>query len=214
MAQNNQDWKDVVATYYDKCLSLTILFVMFAFIVFPNVETQMIAVTERVIDAIDIMHEIIEQIRPPEEVARPIVNIEIVDDDFGADADDDIIFIDTIGVTSLDVWQPIMQPSVEDPTPRWVPFEEAPVILRRVPPVYPESLRRLRMQGTVILEAEILTDGSIREIEVYRSLMAGEGGFDEAAIQALRQWQFQPARSGGRPVACWIRIPIVFELSN
>jgi len=124
-----------------------------------------------------------------------------------------IILMSTAVLSALDAWQPIVQSS-EAWTPRGIAFDEPPVIVKRVLPVYPEALKESRMQGTVMLEVEILTDGSIGAIEVYRSLMAGEGGFDEAAIQALRQWEFQPARSGGRPVACWVRIPMVFELSN
>jgi len=214
MSNINNDWKDVVSTYFDKCLSITLLFTMFAFIVFPNVEVQKIASLERIMETIEIMPEIVDRIEQPQEVVRPIVNIEIIDDDANDDSDDEIIYIDTIEITVLDHFATIAPPPAHGTTSRFVVYEDAPVILRRVAPIYPEALRRSRMQGVVVLQIEILVDGSIGAIEVFRSLMPGPGGFDEAAIEAVRQWQFQPAMSGGQPVACWITQPINFTLTN
>ena len=211
--QNNVDWKDIASSYYDKCLSLTILFIIFAFMVFPNVETQNLRTNERVLETIEILPEIQERIEPPEEVARPIVNIEIVDD-ASDDSDDEIEIITTIEITRLDPFQTIAPPPTLGQTPRFVVYEDAPVILRRVSPEYPPIGRRAGIRGTVLLDVEVLVDGDIGAIEVVQSLMSGPGGFDEAAIAAVRQWQFQPAKNGGRPVACWARIPIVFELTN
>ena len=209
--QEKTDWKDVASSYYDKCLSLTILFIIFAFMVFPDIDRQDFRTTERILETIEIMPEIQERIEPPEEVARPIVNIEIVDD-MNDDSDDEIMIIDTIEITTLDVWQTIAPPPSLGQTPRFVVYEDAPVILRRVTPVYPEFARRSRIQGMVLLNIEILVDGSIGAIEVQRSLLPGPGGLDEAAIEAVRQWQFQPAKNGGNPVACWITQPIIFTL--
>jgi len=165
-------------------------------------------------DTIEIMPEILEQIRPPEEFVRPVVLIDIFEDDSGSD-DDDIVFIETIDITTNPETTviPTLPTRIGD-TPRFVVFEDEPVILRRVMPVYPEGLRRTRTQGQVVLTIEVFADGSIGAIEVVRSLLPGPGGFDEAAINAVRQWQFQPATSGGQPVACWVRQIITFDLTN
>jgi protein TonB len=48
--------------------------------------------------------------------------------------------------------------------------------------------------------------GRAREVESRPS------AFDEAALQAIRQWVFTPARANGQPVAVWMRIPVVFTL--
>jgi len=213
MQQKYIDWKDIAATYYDKCLSLTILLAMFTFMVFPEVKTTTIRSTEKVLETIEILPEIQEKIKPPEEVAKPIVNIEIVDDT-GDDSDDEIEVITTIEITTLDPLTDIAPPPTTGQTPRFVVYEDAPVITKRVPPVYPEFARKSKIQGSVVLDIEILSDGSIGAIEVFKSLMPGPGGFDEAAITAVRQWKFQPAKSGGKPVGCWIKQSIVFELSN
>jgi len=211
MQVQTNDWKEVANSYFDKCAAMVVLFVMFTIIVFPNVERQVFIADERIQAAIEILPEIQERIQPPTEIARPIVNIEIIDD-IGDDMDDDIEIITTIEITRLDPFIPIASPQTHGQTPRFVVFEDAPVILHRVAPVYPESLRRAGMQGTVILDIEILSDGSIGAIEVFRSLMSGPGGFDEAALEAARQWQFKPAQSAGRPVGSWFRVPFVFSL--
>jgi protein TonB len=214
MKQNSKDWKDVVSTYYDKCLAITILFVMFAFIVYPEIETTVIRASEKIMDSIEIPPEIPELIRPPEDIVRPIVNIEIIDDDM--DMDDDVIELATIEATRLDPLAPILavQTTAHGTTSRFVIYEDAPVILRRVSPVYPEHLRRLRSQGTVVLNIEVLVDGTVGAVEVRTSLLAGPGNFDESAVEAVRQWLFQPAKSGGNPVACWVTLPVIFTLQN
>ena len=213
MAHQNEDWKDVASSYYDKCLALTIIFVMFAFIVFPNIETRAIRSSEKIMETIEIPPDIPEQIKPPEEIAQPMVEIEIIDPD-DAEDDETVTVVDTIEET-MDIFTPPPPPptvSGDGETPRFVVYEDAPVVTRRVNPVYPEMARRMSIQGTVILDIEVHADGRIGAVEVFRSVMSGPGGLDEAAVTAVRQWQFQPAKSGGSSVACWIKQSIVFNI--
>ncbi len=92
-------------------------------------------------------------------------------------------------------------------TSRFVAYDTPPAIIRAVNPVTPRQI----LSGTVVLEVEALRDGSVGEIDVVESLLAGKGGHDEAAVKALRQWKFRPALSNGSPVAVWMRIPIEFR---
>ncbi|MCL2064922.1 MAG: energy transducer TonB [Candidatus Cloacimonetes bacterium] len=204
------DWKDVASGFYDKCLSLTILFVIFSFLVFPDIEQQEFRSVERILETIEIPPEIQERIEPPPDMVRPIVNIEIVDVDTD-DPDDDVQTIETIDITTMNPFDVMVQPTGHGETPRFVIWEDAPVVTRRVAPQYPDFERRLRIQGVVILTVEVLIDGSIGAIEVERSVTEG---LDDAAIAAVRQWQFQPAKNRGEPVACWISQQIHFVLDN
>ena len=215
MQTNNTDWKDVVATYFDKCLAITLLFTIFAFIVFPEIETKAVIASEKIQESIEILPDMPERIEQPQEVAKPIVSIEIIDDESDKE-DDEILFIDTIDITILDQTSTVVAPpsSVHGETPKFVIYEDPPVIVRRVPPTFPDVMRRTGMTGTVTLDIEVLADGSIGAIEVVRSLLPGPGGADEAAVAAVRQWEIQPAKSGGKAVACWFRQPIVFELQR
>jgi TonB family protein len=209
----SSDWKDVVATYFDKCLAITLLFTMFAFIVFPEVDVSAIISAEKVQETIEILPEIQEMITPPEQEVKPIVSIEIVDPD-----DDDAA--DVAYATDEEVSQLIevmdAEPVIEIPderigeTPRFVVFEEAPQIRVGAHPEYPEWARRQGITGSVVLDIEVLASGNIGAIEVVTSLMPD---LDRAAMDAVRKWQMQPAMSGGQPVSVWLRQSIRFTLN-
>jgi protein TonB len=80
---------------------------------------------------------------------------------------------------------------------------------QRTPP-YPETARRLGIQGTSRLRFEVLASGTVGQIVVDQS--AGHPDLDRAAVDAVRQWRFEPARRGTEPVAVWVTLPVRFEL--
>jgi protein TonB len=73
-------------------------------------------------------------------------------------------------------------------------------------------LKKLGVEGTVILFVEIKSDGTVGEVEVKKSLKAGKGGLDEAAIKAVKKWKFEPAKNAGKPITVWVNLPITFTL--
>jgi protein TonB len=204
------DWKDVADSYYEKALSLAILILLFAFLVSPKIEVKPFTRVIKVIETIDIPPEIKEKIKPPEEMVKPLIEI-IVEDDLGEDEDEDIEIVDTIEKTTLDPYEEKVAPKFGT-TSKFTIYEEAPIAIRQIRPVYPEFARHSGIEGEVILEVEVFEDGSVGAINVLKSLMSGPGGLDEAAIKAVRQWEFQPAKSGGKPVAVWVTFPVTFSL--
>ena len=206
------DWKDVASSYYDKALSLSVLLLLFSFLVSPKIEVKPYTTEIRVTEAIEIPPEIRERIEPPAELLRPPVEI-IIDDELSGD-DDDLEIVETIDRTVLDPYEVLQPPPGIGQTPRFVIYDEPPQPIRRVNPDYPTFARRSGIQGQVVLEVEVLRDGTVGAVEVMRSLMAGPGGLDEAAMRAVRQWEFTPAKSQGQPIAVWVRIPIDFQLEN
>jgi protein TonB len=79
-------------------------------------------------------------------------------------------------------------------------------------PEYPETARRERAEGVALLRFEVLATGRVGEVLVSRS--AGHRDLDRAAIEAIRHWQFEPARRGPTPVAVWVTLPVRFELTE
>lgn len=77
-------------------------------------------------------------------------------------------------------------------------------------PVYPAVSRRLREEGTVVLEVFILADGAVGDLRVKRS--SGFTRLDEAALAAVRRWKYLPARRGGETLALWHSQSLVFSL--
>lgn len=79
-------------------------------------------------------------------------------------------------------------------------------------PVYPPMSRRLGEQGVVVLRVLIDTNGRAVDVEVQRS--SGSARLDQAALQAIREWRFIPARRGGKPVPEWYEWRWEFRLNG
>lgn len=77
-------------------------------------------------------------------------------------------------------------------------------------PAYPALSRRLREQGTVLLEILILPDGTVGEVKIKES--SGFKRLDDTAMKAVKQWKYTPARRGQEPIAYWYLQPLEFSL--
>ena len=80
----------------------------------------------------------------------------------------------------------------------------APKVVKRVEPQYPEDYRKARISGIVIVEAMISEQGAVENVRLLKS-RAPE--LDAAAMDAVKQWTFEPATSDGKPV------PVIFNLT-
>ena len=85
----------------------------------------------------------------------------------------------------------------------------APSLLHKVEPQYAVEARRARLEGTVVLSVVVGTDGKAHELKVIRSLGLG---LDEAAIAAVKEWQFRPGEKEGKPVNVQATIQVNFRL--
>jgi protein TonB len=80
------------------------------------------------------------------------------------------------------------------------------------PAAYPPMSRRLREEGRVLLDVHILADGSVGEVKLKQS--SGFARLDEAALEAVRRWRYQPARRGDEAIAWWYVQPVAFALNH
>jgi len=76
-------------------------------------------------------------------------------------------------------------------------------------PEYSEEARKAKYQGTVVLGLVVGPDGRPRDMKVLRSLGLG---LDEKAIEAVKNWRFDPAVKDGKPVAVYISVEVDFRL--
>jgi len=83
-----------------------------------------------------------------------------------------------------------------------------PRILHRVEPVYPSLATAARIGAVVIVEAEVDTRGYVRTVKVLN----GHPLFDEAAIEAVKQWRYQPLLLNGEPTGFILSVVITFNL--
>ncbi|MGA2715690.1 MAG: energy transducer TonB [Bryobacteraceae bacterium] len=83
-----------------------------------------------------------------------------------------------------------------------------PRVTHQVNPVYKPDAEGFRVTGTVIVGLVVSSKGEPKDVHVVRSL--GKG-VDDSAVEAVQQWQFEPARRGGQPVAVKITVEIRFH---
>jgi periplasmic protein TonB len=84
------------------------------------------------------------------------------------------------------------------------------LLVRKVNPNYPPLARQARIQGQVVLQAEISKDGSIENLR----LVSGHPMLAPAAIEAVKQWKYKPYFLNGEPVEVETQITVIFSLSG
>jgi protein TonB len=92
----------------------------------------------------------------------------------------------------------------------FVAVEQEPVIIKKIEPKYPEMARTTGLTGTVVLRILVFKDGSVKDVIVVRP-SGTNVGFEEAAMDAVRQWVFKPAIQNQKPVSVWVNYPIKFQ---
>jgi protein TonB len=84
--------------------------------------------------------------------------------------------------------------------------------LRNPPPTYPKRLLKRGVEGSVLVRARVQDDGRCSQVLLKES--SGFRPFDEAALTAVKDWRFVPARQGGRTVVAWVDVPIDFRITR
>lgn len=84
------------------------------------------------------------------------------------------------------------------------------LLVRKVNPVYPPLARQARIQGTVVLQAQISKDGSIQNLQ----LISGHPMLAPAAIEAVKQWKYKPYLLNGEPVEVETTVQVNFTLAG
>ncbi len=85
-----------------------------------------------------------------------------------------------------------------------------PQATRQVAMQYPADAKRKGVEGYVTLSLLIDDQGQVQRVRVLESQPAGT--FDQSAIDAVRQWNFEPAKYKGQSVRVWARQTIRFNL--
>ncbi len=80
------------------------------------------------------------------------------------------------------------------------------------PPVYPQLSRKLREQGTVVLELTVLKNGAVADVALLHS--SGYPRLDQAALAAVQQWRYQAARRGNAAIEYRYRQRVEFSLTE
>jgi periplasmic protein TonB len=113
----------------------------------------------------------------------------------------------------IDAAPPVVHPVAADSAPKRIVqssgAQEAKLI-HKVVPVYPPLAKLTRISGTVHLTGIIATDGTIRDLQVE----TGPPLLIQAALEAVRQWVYQPTLLSGKPVEVITSINVTFTLTQ
>lgn len=99
-----------------------------------------------------------------------------------------------------------------DETPIFLAWEEPPRQTKRVMPKYPDEALQDGTEGRVILNIVVDEKGVVLDASVVTANPPGV--FDKAAIEAMKQWVFEPAEQAGVPIKVRLAYPIQFTLAE
>jgi TonB family protein len=101
---------------------------------------------------------------------------------------------------------PLMPCSDKSPPPC---ADQPPVTTHSPSPEYSKEAENAKVEGVVVVQGVVGTDGRFRDVKVVKALGYG---LDEEAIKCVEKWRFKPAKSGGNPVPVVINIEVRFQL--
>jgi TonB family protein len=82
-------------------------------------------------------------------------------------------------------------------------------LIHRAIPVYPASALQAKVEGVVVLDTIIGTDGAVQHVQV----LSGPDALSSAAMDAVKWWRFQPYQRNGRPVRTHTILEVDFRLN-
>ena len=178
--------------------------VILNFLVFPRFgnSLEFDDVEQIIIENIDIPQtQQIDNTPPP---ARPSIPVPSDDEDIAEDLTLDELDFDDF--SNLDA----PPPPPSGPKVVFIPYDDPPVAMTPIKPVYPEIAQEAGIEGVVVVQAFIDAKGRVKETLILKGVP--NTGLDEAAMTAIRKTRFRPARQRERAVGVWISIPVNFKL--
>lgn len=157
---------------------------------------------------ITIIMENIPITKPPTKINRPELPkmpVAAEDDEFCKD-------VPMMDYNDIDIESLIASsgPPVDDEE-GGIPFyavSEKPILINRIEPIYPELARKAGIEGNVVTKVLIGKTGDIESAEIFKSVPM----LDKSALQAVKQFKFEPGKQRDKFVKVWMYIPFTFKL--
>tara|TARA_B100000676_G_C18016577_1_gene810026 strand:- start:529 stop:1143 length:615 start_codon:yes stop_codon:yes gene_type:complete len=181
-----------------------ILLIILNFLIFPRFINKLSfeTVDQLIIENIDIPQtQQIDNTPPP---ARPSIPVPSDDEDIAEDLTLDELDFDDF--SNMDA----PPPPPSGPKVVFIPYDDPPVAMTPIRPVYPEIAQEAGIEGVIVVQAFIDEKGRVKETLILKGVP--NTGLDEAAMDAIRKTRFKPAKQRERSVGVWISIPVNFRL--
>jgi TonB family protein len=113
--------------------------------------------------------------------------------------------------TALALRMDVNSPPSQKPAPTSVNVKaDYLTVVNKVTPIYPEQAKKDRVTGSVILATTIGKDGTVERLRV----LSGPSALQKAALEAVRQWTYQPFLLNGNPIEVKTNITVTFTLAK
>ena len=181
-----------------------IILVILNFLIFPRFINTLSfeTVDQLIIENIDIPQtQQIDNTPPP---ARPSIPVPSDDEDIADDLTLDELDFDDF--SNMDA----PPPPPSGPKVVFIPYDDPPVAMTPIRPVYPEIAQEAGIEGVIVVQAFIDEKGRVKDTQILKGVP--NTGLDEAAMDAIRKTRFKPAKQRERAVGVWISIPVNFRL--
>ncbi|MFL3009097.1 MAG: TonB family protein [Candidatus Neomarinimicrobiota bacterium] len=181
-----------------------IILVILNFLIFPRFINTLSfeTVDQLIIENIDIPQtQQIDNTPPP---ARPSIPVPSDDEDIADDLTLDELDFDDF--SNMDA----PPPPPSGPKVVFIPYDDPPVAMTPIRPIYPEIAQEAGIEGVIVVQAFIDEKGRVKETQILKGVP--NTGLDEAAMDAIRKTRFKPAKQRERAVGVWISIPVNFRL--
>ena len=181
-----------------------IILIILNFLIYPRFINTLSfeTVDQLIIENIDIPQtQQIDNTPPP---ARPSIPVPSDDEDIAEDLTLDELDFDDF--SNMDA----PPPPPSGPKVVFIPYDDPPVAMTPIRPVYPEIAQEAGIEGVIVVQAFIDEKGRVKETLILKGVP--NTGLDEAAMEAIKATRFRPAKQRERAVGVWISIPVNFRL--
>jgi len=83
-----------------------------------------------------------------------------------------------------------------------------PRLIKRKEPVYPKAAIKDGTEGEILLQVTIDEKGQVEKVKILKSIPA----LDDAAVEAVKQWVYEPYLVDGKPVKVAFNVKVIFQL--
>ena len=181
-----------------------IILIILNFLIYPRFINTLSfeTVDQLIIENIDIPQtQQIDNTPPP---ARPSIPVPSDDEDIAEDLTLDELDFDDF--SNMDA----PPPPPSGPKVVFIPYDDPPVAMTPIRPVYPDIAQEAGIEGVIVVQAFIDEKGRVKETLILKGVP--NTGLDEAAMEAIKGTRFRPAKQRERAVGVWISIPVNFRL--
>ena len=189
-----------------KATIITLLFLMLIFLAFPRFRAKPLKKVEYQVaiqvENVPITKQEIKKKQQPKAKLAEVIEAE-------KEETPDTV---ELAETAIDTKAPPPPPPTTEEVFDFFAVEEKPRVLKKALPKYPELAKKSGLEGVVVVEFVVDTDGSVVPNSAKVIQARPEGIFEEEALKAIYKWKFSPAMQRDRKVRVRWQQPIIFKL--